>query len=197
MLNFSLKFFSPLRSKIIRNTVHSNLIILYFSPYITDLDSFFIFVPSVPFPLKYTYIYIYVISKLFLFFSFSCTDWSLAVGQLHVHSTLPNIDKQISKASNTGCSAHIDTQVFLCRISWEWENKCVHAQIHTYTHTHTHILTHSHTKPFSLNRTNSWGFRNINKCYWVWNRSLLQIACFIPWQPKSYICVIANWRLGR
>jgi hypothetical protein len=40
--------------------------------------------------------------------SISCPDRSLAVGQSHVHGTLPNFENQISKASNIGGSAHID-----------------------------------------------------------------------------------------
>jgi hypothetical protein len=66
VFSFDLKFnifstiLSSLRSKMVRKTELSNLIILYFSPYITEIDLFFILVSSVLFPLKYIYIYIYI-----------------------------------------------------------------------------------------------------------------------------------------
>ena len=129
--------------------------------------------------------------------SFSCTDWSLASGQLHVHLTLPSIDNQISKPVTVEARP-ISTLKCTC-VEFVEDDK-INVYTHEYTHkfSHTHyIQTHTHTQPLSSSHTNGWDFLNVNKCYWVWNRKSLQIACFIPGTPKCYICIIVYWRLGR
>jgi hypothetical protein len=80
----------------IRNILLSNAIILCFSPYKTDLDLFLLLVSSVLFPLKN------ILFPNCSVISISCLDRSLAVGQLHLQGSLPNLDNQISKASKAG-----------------------------------------------------------------------------------------------
>ena len=71
MFNTFCTILSPLRSKMILNTLFSNLIILYFSPWLSFILGIFCSISAQK----------YVLFPNCSVFSFSCIDWSLAVGQ--------------------------------------------------------------------------------------------------------------------
>lgn len=68
--------------------------------------------------------------------SFSCTDWSLAVGQMHVHCAVPNIDNQISKPITLEARP---ISTLKCTCAEYVKND----EINVFTHEYTHILTYT------------------------------------------------------